>query len=739
MVASLTPAMTKALTAFRETGSLKGIHHQTVKALKRRQVIQQMDDGAYALVTTVSEQVGDARTYNIRYRDNTITPTHDWGQTDYRFFDRARRCKIQGLELAGLFLRPLESKKAAWVMGKPPKLKVESVNGREKLNEWWRDHHSRIQRTFQESVGLGDCYMVVNADLSVTIVPPDVVDPIVDDADFSKKLGYRITEVYPHPTRIGETQTIIDEYTAKERVRIVRTNGSEVKRTVYKNLIGRNPMVKISNNRGSNEEFGHPEGEALLEALHSYGDTFAYAHSGNKRQGRPTPVIEKMGSVEQINAFWERFGTTRTQTLPDGTTETYVELNLDADNVITLGGEATFRYAQPGSFSSDTVALLGLLFYLILQHTEFPEFIWGNAISSSKASAESQMEPFAKWVEKQQGDCNDWVIEVAQIVLAYLSLYEPGVSASDQITVQWTSITGDDGKLTLDALTVLLKYGKIDDETLLSLMPLDIENPRDVLEKLKAQIEQERQDALDQQEEAINRLAAQADEPDEDENPDDVDDADDDEPEAEMTGKRPRWMAQEAVISEQHTGVMVAFALPARAAVLLRRAAIEAGLADADVMPAEDMHVTLAFLGDVAQQTRDRQALVQTLDGFVATQIPIAGTVSGIGRFTKVPVGAKQVIYTSFDAPELPAFRQALVEHLDANGFAVNREHGFMPHITLAYVGRDVPTPTIEPDISLSFNALELAWGDEHTRFNLGADMQFRMMVSQREMTESAL
>ena len=737
MAQALNSNMQNALTVFRETGSLKGVHHQTVKALKKREVIKQLDDGGYALVTNVAEQIGDARQYNIRYRDMTIIPTHDWGQTDYRFWDRARRCKIQGLELAGLFLRPLESKKAAWVMGKPPKLKVDSEQGREKLNEWWRDHHSRIQRTFQESVGLGDCYMVINADLSVTIIPPDVVDPIVDDADFSKKLGYRITEVYPHPTRIGDTQTIIDEYTAEKRVRIVRQNGIDVKRTTFPNLIKRNPMVKISNNRGSNEEYGHPEGEAILEALHSYGDTFAYAHSGNKRQGRPTPVISEMGDVAQIEAFWNRFGTTRTQTLPDGTTQTYIELNLDADNVLTLGGTAKFAYVAPGSFTKDTEVLLGLLFYLILQHTEYPEFIWGNAIASSKASADSQMEPFSKWVEKQQGDCNDWVIETAEIVLAYLSLYEPGVRANEQVVVQWPSITGDDGRLTLEAIKICMQFQLLDDETALSLMPLDIENPREVLDKLKAQLEEERQAALDQQEEAISRLAAQDDQADGDENPDDEGGDTEEEPDAEMTINRPRWMTYESVISEQHTGVMVAFALPTRAAILLRRAAIESGLKDADVMPAEDMHVTLAFLGDIKEQGRDRQSLVQTLEGFVATQIPIIGTVSGIGRFTKVPVGAKQVIYASFDAPDLPAFRDALVEHLDANGFTVNREHGFTPHITLAYVGRDVPTPNIEPDINLNFDALELAWGDERTRFRLGAEMALRMFMPERSMVVS--
>lgn len=384
----------------------------------------------------------------------TSFPTRDTTQADYRFWDRARRGRARGLELSGLFLKPLGSKVAAWVLGARP-VWTPAV-----LDAWWAANHAAILRGYEESLHLGDCFLIVNGDLSVSVVPPHVVEPLLDGE--GRLLGWRITEVY-RPDG-GEQTTIIDEYTAEARTRTIK-RGMSVKTDVYPNLTGCIPVIHIANRCGADEMFGRPEGEALVAALQRYGDVFDAALKGNIRQGRPTPVIERMGSAEQVQKFWERFGRTETTTLPDGTTETVEVIDFDPDQLLTLGGEATFAYKAPGSFSGDTQTLLNLIFYLVIEHTELPEFAWGGAISSSKASAETQMPPFVKFIEKKRGAAEGWMLQLARVALAYLRLVEPSLQREHDVetAITWPALTERDGRLLLDTVSWAHGAGLVDD------------------------------------------------------------------------------------------------------------------------------------------------------------------------------------------------------------------------------------------------------------------------------------
>lgn len=444
----------------------------------------------------ISELIGQAKrlqNYAIwRFNRSALTPTRDWAQADYAFWDKARWARAQGLELSGLFLKPLSSKIASWVLGVAPQWKLENSAAQDKLTEWWTEHHHEVLQAYEEATALGDCYLVINADLSLTMVSPDVVEPIVAEDDFSRIVGWRIVQNHPHPTDINRTMQVVDEYTDRERIRTVTADGKETV-TRYRNLLGICPMIHISNEPRSNEIFGRPEGYALLGALHRYGEVFDAALDGNIRQGRPTPVA-KMEDSAALDKFFETYGRSKTVEHADGTSETFTEIDFDSDNFLALLGD--FEWKGPGSFSKDTEVLLGLIFYLILQHSEIPEFVWGNAIASSKASAESQMPPFIRWIEKRRGQAAGWLTDVARVVLAYYALWEPGMTA-DAPALQWESLTDDDGRLTLDTVSWAYAEGLLDRETALQLAPVEIQDIPGVL----ARAEQERDKEEQRQEE----------------------------------------------------------------------------------------------------------------------------------------------------------------------------------------------------------------------------------------------
>lgn len=469
----------------------------------------------------VGELIGGSSSHlSMRLRNTMSTMqiwgSRDWSRTDYKFWDRARRSKAANLELSGLFLKPLGSKIAAWVMGDRPVWRLETPEANEKINEWWDTHHTDILRCFEESVDLGDCYLVINPDLSVAVIPPHVVSAIVDQRDFSTIIGWRIREKFFNPDNASESMIIEDEYYRDVRIRRWIRNGIPIRTQRFPNLIGRLPIIPVPNILGADEMFGRPEGEALIPALHKYGEVFDAAIKGNIRQGRATPVVQRMGSPEQVQKFWDLFGSKETVRNADGTTTSENVIDFDADQMLTLGGEAEFHWKSPQPFTKDTEVILQLLFYLLLQHTEIPEFAWGNAIASSKASAESQILPFMKWIEKKRGIAFKWMVEIVMVVSAYMRILNQITELTRPPDAKWRRLVPEDGRLTLDTVMWSWENGLLPDELAVELIPVEVDDPRAALIRARADMKRRRQ--IERDETAKDIMSAAEAQPDEEEN-----------------------------------------------------------------------------------------------------------------------------------------------------------------------------------------------------------------------------
>lgn len=137
----------------------------------------------------------------------------------------------------------------------------------------------------------------------------------------------------------------------------------------------------------------------------------------------------------------------------------------------------------------------------------------------------------------------------------------------------------------------------------------------------------------------------------------------------------------------------------------------------------QDLHLTLAYLGPDAA-VLDRERVEAALAAFTSGIAPLEGEVSGLGRFhSEDPEGWP--LYASVDSPALPVFRQRLVAALQAGGVTPVLNHGFSPHITLAYVGPEdeavagrILGSGINP-VPLRFDRVTLAWGADRRDFPL--------------------
>ncbi len=166
-----------------------------------------------------------------------------------------------------------------------------------------------------------------------------------------------------------------------------------------------------------------------------------------------------------------------------------------------------------------------------------------------------------------------------------------------------------------------------------------------------------------------------------------------------------KWNSSEAITaSANHDGVMVAFFLaPSQA----EKFAVSGG------EPPEVLHMTLAYLGDKGEVPLSVDELETVVRNWAATTPVITGEISGSGVFVN---GETPVTHLSVDCADLPAARQSLVEALTEAGAAPRSDHGFDPHITLAYDDRRVPVQAED----VSFDHVTLSYGEDDRDIPLG-------------------
>jgi len=169
-----------------------------------------------------------------------------------------------------------------------------------------------------------------------------------------------------------------------------------------------------------------------------------------------------------------------------------------------------------------------------------------------------------------------------------------------------------------------------------------------------------------------------------------------------------------------HTGAMVALIIPPDIAAQL---AIPGG------EPVQDLHITLAYLGDKNDEPQDfltpfskPNRLKQAIAAVASESIPLSGSVAGIGRFNAEDEdGGLTPVYASVDIPGLAEFRTKLVAEIEREHYFVAKNHGFTPHITLAYIAADAPMPIESvPALPLSFDTVTLVICDDRKGFPLG-------------------
>lgn len=116
---------------------------------------------------------------------------------------------------------------------------------------------------------------------------------------------------------------------------------------------------------------------------------------------------------------------------------------------------------------------------------------------------------------------------------------------------------------------------------------------------------------------------------------------------------------------------------------------------DGRFVPAENYHLTLAFLGEVGEA--GARAAMDAMDEACRAAGPMPIEVEGLGAFGKRAGGAGLWLDVAKD-PELMALAERVRAGLDERGVAYDGSRSFLPHVTLARRAK-LPAGTALPEL----------------------------------------
>lgn len=414
---------------------------------------------------------------------NTYTSV-DATITDYQWWDEFRRGESKGYQLASIFAKPIAQVITSYVLGKSvsaslsakadssdPEDPINYTNA--KINDFFRKQISTLTTLVEDLYALGDQYVIVNSDGSISVISPEAVELKYDPLDYRKIIKATITTVL-------DSATIVDVYTDDLRTVTIK-QGDSTQVFEYDNLIGMIPLVHFANDRGANETHGRPIYKGLLRVFSRYNDLIEKGLDGAEIMGNPFPVFEGMKDVDETRSA--NSSTDYTELDEDGAFKT--RLRFDSNSAILVGEGGSFKFASPGiGFTGDIRDMLKSLFLLVLDYTRIPEVIWGNEMSGARDTSAEQMASFKMYIMSRRIMLEGLGLDegvnslprggfykLVDLYLRIRDLTDPNILVGET-KMDWQPLDEADKQLRYQWGTSLHDRGLVTDETLVSVSDL---------------------------------------------------------------------------------------------------------------------------------------------------------------------------------------------------------------------------------------------------------------------------
>lgn len=286
-------------------------------------------------------------------------------------------------------------------------------------------------------------------DFNLLLVPPEWVTPIPDPLT-----GQWQEVVIRHPVVVTDGQgRTLQRYTITEsitpRSREIEADNYAPPEIRDKNRTEENPwgfipIVHFRNEAEENQLFGCSELEPVEPFMKAYHDTMLFAVQGSKLFSRPKARF----ALKDVDKFLrENFS-------PDEIKSGKLRFVDKEIFLMQDGDEASFITADSGLTGITT--LLKFIFRCIVDVSETPEFAFGTAVASSKASVSEQMVPLSKKIHRKRGMFEEPYSELASMYLAMWAQVENRRLDTYRVQVNWDEISPRDDSETARTIKTLV-------------------------------------------------------------------------------------------------------------------------------------------------------------------------------------------------------------------------------------------------------------------------------------------
>lgn len=163
-------------------------------------------------------------------------------------------------------------------------------------------------------------------------------------------------------------------------------------------------------------------------------------------------------------------------------------------------------------------------------------------------------------------------------------------------------------------------------------------------------------------------------------------------------------------------GVILMLQPSISSAIHLKAQMWEAGDQYLPAVPAEDLHITLAYFGTLEDDAVSKSEMIKWAEAISNKYPRFNVPISGVTRFNG---GDIDPVVLNPDHAQIEDMRR---DGMGMFGALVERSHGYTPHMTIGYLPGDAPMPfdkmpKVDP---VEIEYLTLGYGDDYIRFRLG-------------------
>ena len=343
-------------------------------------------------------------------------------------------------------------------------------------------------------------------DLELSFEPTESYEILHMDEDLGAIEAVRVKHIFYVQEGGTTVEKFLTETVTPTEVVLEFENGFRPTRT-FANTLGFVPAVLMKNDSHRNELRGRSELEPLEPYMKFYHDVMLHAGAASKLHSTAKLVLR----VQDVDTFLTNNFTQAEIT--DG------RLRFKDKDVLffetgapEIGVTGAAAYQEDASIIQaeaplgDTTTLLEFIFLNIVDVSEIPEWAFGGAIASSKASVTEQGSPLIHKVNRKRSLFeNDWAL-VGRIALGMLDVRARVEVAWDDLAQRDTKAEAEAIKVLGEALVLLNDAEMVSKITaveelrpyLKKLLPYLIDDSREEKARIDAEVEEAAQRILDQ-------------------------------------------------------------------------------------------------------------------------------------------------------------------------------------------------------------------------------------------------